>query len=477
MRLGLKILMVLGLTLALLVPLMMIRGTINERQAYREEAVRSVAASYAGEQTVAGPVLVVPYTERREVQRKNDKGQAYVDVVETSAQALYFPKTLAFDGRMQPSVRRLGLHEVRVYELSGHLVARFEATLPLPSQPGATLRLGQPVLSYGVRDVRGLVGAPKVSVAGRGMQVEQGLGYRPGPGVHVALAEAQPGATLAFDTRMDLTLGGTEALAIVPLGDSNRIAVDSPWPHPQFNGAFLPRKPSIGGKGFHAEWEISSLATGAQAQFVSGLQPGGGASALTADAAMPGIVEVAAADDASGGNGRPGALDLSRGLDAAGISLVEPVNVYSQADRATKYGVLFVVLTFTGFFMFELIKQLRVHPIQYLLVGLALAVFFLLLVSLSEHIAFGWAYACAAVACIGLLGFYVSFVLRSRVRGIGFAAMLGLLYAALYGLLVSEDNALVLGAGLLFLILAAIMVITRKVDWYQVQAMPVGRTG
>ena len=138
-----------------------------------------------------------------------------------------------------------------------------------------------------------------------------------------------------------------------------------------------------------------------------------------------------------------------------------------QADRASKYGLLFVLLTFVGFFMFELIKQLPIHPIQYGLVGLALAIFFLLLLSLGEHFAFGWSYLSAAVACIGLITFYLSAVLRSVVRALGFAAMLSTLYASLYGLLMSEDNALVLGAGLLFVILAALMAVTRKVDWYQ----------
>ena len=161
-------------------------------------------------------------------------------------------------------------------------------------------------------------------------------------------------------------------------------------------------------------------------------------------------------------------MEAPTGIDKVGLSLVEPVNLYSKVDRASKYGLLFVLLTFVGFFMFETIKQLPIHPIQYALVGLALAIFFLLLLSLSEHIAFGWAYLAAALACIGLIGFYVGNVLRSRARGLGFAAMLGLLYAALYGLLMSEDNALVLGAGLLFVVLAVIMVATRKVDWYQV---------
>jgi inner membrane protein len=124
------------------------------------------------------------------------------------------------------------------------------------------------------------------------------------------------------------------------------------------------------------------------------------------------------------------------------------------------------LLTFVGFFMFELIKSLRIHPIQYALVGLALAIFFLLLLGLSEHIAFGWAYLASSLACVGLLGAYTGAILRSARRGLGFAGALGLLYAALYGLLVSEDNALVLGALMLFAILATLMLVTRRIDWY-----------
>lgn len=168
---------------------------------------------------------------------------------------------------------------------------------------------------------------------------------------------------------------------------------------------------------------------------------------------------------------------LADGIDPIGLSLVDPLNVYSQADRAAKYGLLFVLLTFVVFFGFERIKQLPIHPIQYFLVGLALAIFFLLLVSLSEHVEFGFAYLLASLACIGLIALYLVAVLRSVPRAAGFAAMLATLYAAIYGLLVSEDNARVLGSGLLFGVLAAIMVVTRKVDWYQlagrrVQASP-----
>jgi len=350
---------------------------------------------------------------------------------------------------LKPGTRKRGLHEVRVYEWQGRADARFDALIPADADPLRPRRIGRPWLDYGLADVRGLMGTPRLRVAGAETMLEQGLGSRDGAGVHARLAAPRAGERLAFDSRLDFVLGGTESLALVPLGKRNRVALASSWPHPQFGGSFLPRTHAIGGKGFRAQWEVSSLATSAQAQYNAGRT-------------VPRMVNDAVGSPGTGAGGV--GVDA---IDAIGISLVDPVNIYSQVDRASKYGLLFVLLTFVGFFMFELIKQLPIHPIQYGLVGLALAIFFLLLLSLSEHIAFAWAYLVASVACIGLLGFYLSHVLRSRARGLGFAVMLATLYAALYGLLVSEDNALVLGSGLLFLILAAIMVVTRKVDWYE----------
>ena len=448
MRLGLKILLVLAMTLAILVPLMMIRGTINERQQYRVQAVDSIARSYAGAQSFVGPVLVVPFVETVEVEEKDAQGVTHKVLREQEGRWTYFPDTLDLAGVLKPGTRKRGLHEVRVYEWQGQADARFDATIPADTDPLRPRRIGRPWLSYGVADVRGLMGAPRLRVAGAETALEQGLGSRDGVGVHARLAAPRAGERLAFDTRLDFVLGGTESLALVPLGKRNRVALASTWPHPQFGGSFLPRTHAIDGKGFRARWEVSSLATSAQAQYNAGRT-------------VPRVM-----NDVAGTRGARADGIGVEGLDAIGISPVDPVNVYSQADRASKYGLLFVLLTFVGFFMFELIKQLPIHPIQYGLVGLALAIFFLLLLSLSEHIAFAWAYLVASIACIGLLGFYLSHVLRSRARGLGFAAMLATLYAALYGLLVSEDNALVLGSGLLFLILAAIMVVTRKVDWY-----------
>lgn len=431
MRLALKFVIVLFLTLAILLPLAMIRGTISERQQFRQQAVEEVTRSYAGAQDIAGPVLVVPYTEIIEVEERDDHGRLLSRKKQDGSigRWLFFPKRMQVRGNVKPSIRKLGLHEVRVYELQGELDAAFDVTVP-KEDPSHPRRIGVPWIDFGIGDVRGLVGAPKLQVSGRGARVLQGQLGRTDGGVHAMLAQGTGAdGRIAFPLRLDFALRGTESLAIAPLADDNRVVLDSPWPHPQFNGDFLPRTHRIDAKGFHAEWDVSSLASGAQAQYRAG---------------------------------------GDRHVDAIGLSLVEPVNLYSKVDRATKYGLLFVLLTFTGFFMLEMIKQLPIHPVQYALVGLALAIFFLLLLSLSEHIDFGLAYLAAAIACAGLIGFYLGNVLRSHARGIGFAATLGLLYAALYGLLVSEDNALVLGAGLLFAILAAIMVATRKIDWYQV---------
>lgn len=445
MRWGLKGVVVFFLTVLILIPLGMVNGLIAERERYRREAVASVARSHAGAQAVIGPVLVVPYTETVEVEETDARGEPRRVLRERSGQWTYFPEVLVLEGRLTPGTRKRGLHEVRVYELQGQLSARFDAAIPADADPLRPRRIGQPWLGYGFADVRGLTGAPRLQVNGMAATLEQGLGSREGGGIHARLAAPRAGERLALDARLAFALGGTESLAVVPLARANTVRLQSAWPHPSFGGSFLPRTRRVGADGFRAEWEVSSLATTAQAQYRAG---------VTAVTPVDG-------ERAFAPQGAPAALD------ALGVSLVDPVDVYAQADRASKYGLLFIVLTFTGFFLFELIRRQPIHPIQYGLVGLALAIFFLLLLGLSEHIAFGLAYLAAAAACIGLLGFYLAHVLHSRARGLAFAAMLGALYAALYGLLVSEDNALVLGSGLLFAILAAVMIVTRKVDWYR----------
>jgi len=421
-----------GLILLLLIPLLMIRGTVQDRQRYRDEAVERVSQSKAGEQRLLGPLRVVPWTQVRDVAVVDADGKRSVKRETENGYDVQTPKHLAISGELKPSQRSIGLFKVQVYSWHARLKAQFD-DLDYEAVEGRSY--GQPYLVVGIQDVRGLVGTPNLRTDGKALALQPGSLALAGQskGVHAllpALADARQGKlTDLHSVEMEFVLDGTQGLSIVPVGDDNQIALTSPWPHPLFGGRFLPNERRITEQGFQASWALSSLATGAQAQLFSGGE-----------------------------------------IDALRVDLVDPVDVYTQADRASKYGILFVVLTFVAFALFELIKRLPIHPLQYLLVGLALAIFFLLLLSLSEHIPFWQAYLVSAVACIGLQFFYLSGVLRSRGRAAGFASMLTVLYGALYGLLASEDNALLMGSLLLFGILAAIMWITRKIDWYELGA-------
>ena len=445
LKLLLRFLTIGGLVLLLLIPLMMIRGTIQEREAYRHQAVERVIEGTAGKQRVTGPIRVVPWTEVRRTEWQDDKGVKRYRDDKTSGHLMQMPKTLEVTGRLAPSERTVGLYKVRVYEWHADLAATFDPLLPGPST-GAERQYGTPYLVFGMSDVRGVAGTPELTVDGAKLPLKSGTGYLGArlDGIHAELPAVAAGRVAGQRVVMKLLLKGTESLSVVPLGDNNDIRIKSSWPHPKFEG-YSPSS-EVSGSGFNATWKISSLASNAQKQLRG---EDGGAS--QADRVV---------------DGRVLAAPLNSGVDALQVSLVDPIDVYTQADRASKYGILFVVLTFVGFALFELIKRLPIHPLQYLLVGLALAIFFLLLLSLSEHIAFWQAYLVSAAACIGLQFVYLSGVLQSWLRAAGFATMLTLLYGVLYGLLVSEDNALLMGSLLLFGILAVIMWVTRKVDWY-----------
>jgi inner membrane protein len=445
LKLLLRFLTIGGLVLLLLIPLMMIRGTIQEREAYRHQAVERVIEGTAGKQRVTGPIRVVPWTEVRRTEWLDDKGIKRFREEKTTGHLLQMPKTLGVTGRLAPSERAVGLYKVRVYEWHADLEATFEPALPGPAATGAVRQYGTPYLVFGISDVRGVAGTPELKVDGAALPLKSGTGYLGArlDGIHAELPAVAAGRVAGQQVAMKLLLKGTESLSVVPLGDNNDIHIKSNWPHPKFEG-YSPSS-EVSGSGFNATWKISSLASNAQKQ----LRGEDGQ-----DARADRIVD-----------GRVLAAPLNSSVDALHVSLVDPIDVYTQADRASKYGILFV-LTFVGFALFELIKRLPIHPLQYLLVGLALAIFFLLLLSLSEHIAFWQAYLVSAAACIGLQFVYLSGVLQSWLRAAGFATMLTLLYGVLYGLLVSEDNALLMGSLLLFGILAVIMWVTRKVDWY-----------
>jgi inner membrane protein len=236
---------------------------------------------------------------------------------------------------------------------------------------------------------------------------------------------------LPIDFNLKLSFAGQERLSIAPIADQTNASLTSPWPHPAFGGRFLANTRTVSAQGFDAQWANSSLASSARAQLIA----------------------------AKDGRGEPPA-------DSFNVSLGQPVNVYSLSTRAAKYGALFVGLVLMAAFMFELLRKLRLHSVQYGLVGLSIALFFLLLLALSEKMAFWLAYACGASASVLLLAVYFSAVLKGWRRGVSLGAYVAVLYAALYGLLSSESNALRLGALLLFGLVSLLMIATRRLDWY-----------
>ncbi len=445
LKLLLRFAIVGGLVLLLLVPLLLIRSTINERERYRDEAIERVSQSWAGAQSLTGPVRVLPWTQQREVEIAAEGNNPRRTELHTEhGYDLQMPTRLNVQGNLRPDERTVGLFKVPVYKWEAKLQAEFADT-NYAAMPGRSY--GRPYLALGISDVRGLVGTPNLRVDGKAVQLQPGTGVmeETSKGLHASLAPLTDSTQGVLrdgnKVELELVLGGTRSLSIAPIGDDTRVNLGSTWQHPLFGGSFLPTERSVDASGFRAEWAVSSLASAAQAQLTQAIRNEGG------------------------------------NVESLNVALVDPVDTYTQVDRASKYGILFVLLTFVGFALFELIKQLKIHPLQYLLVGLALAIFFLLLLSLSERIAFWQAYLIAAAACIGLQGFYLSGVLHSWKRGVGFATMLTLLYGVLYVLLISENNALLMGSLLLFGILAVIMWITRKVDWYELGNRAVARQG
>ncbi len=439
-----KIAIMLGLTLALLIPINMINNLAGERENRQQQVVNEIAASSAGPQKLFGPVLVVPYnehwTEVVETLRDNTPVRDLVQRVET--RYLYFlPEHLDMKGDLATETKQRGLFKVRSYvvnfSIKGDVKLPAAYGQPKP-QHGGQLAFGRPYVGVALSDMRGVLQAPGLAWADKTYAFEQGSGLpvEDVNGMHAQLDDmpVEFGET-SLPFAFDLKLRGIESLDFIPAGKQTQIEISSAWQHPSFYGRFLPDPQSqqIGAEGFHALWNVDALASNV-AQSINNLRS-------------------------------------INGYDSFGIRLMEPINVYSLSDRASKYGFLFVCLTFAAIFLLEILKNLAIHPAQYALVGLALAMFFLLLLSLSEHLDFQLAYCLASAACVSLISVYLSAVLRSVKRGATAGGLLAALFASLYALLQSEDNALMLGSLLMFVLLSMAMLSTRRLDWYRLSSV------
>ncbi len=438
-----------------LIALTRIEWLVAERAGRAGEAVRGVEQSHAAAQAVVGPLLQRACTEEWTSETGAGTSRAVTNE-KRDFTLVQVPNRLAIDSRTKADPLYRGLFKVNAYVGHAGVTASFANLAPLQPQaehPGGRLKCDAPVLFVALSDVRG-VRAASVTMDDAAFDVAPGTASEKYPrGFHATLAAARAEGDAAAQplvAKLSLDLIGTSQLAWVPAAGSTQWTLASDWPHPSFGGQFVPEQRDVRADGFGATWNLSALATSAPADVARGL-----------DLCRPSAAAVDANADGDAGDAKP-----ANCLDTMSVAFIDPVNPYVLSSRAVKYDLLFVALTFIAVGLIEVLSGRRVHPVQYLLVGMALSVFFLLLMSLSEHLVFEIAYAIAAAACALLLGFYAASMLGRRLAGAAFGAGIALLYGLLYALLQLEQNALVIGSVMLFAALAVVMTLTRRIDWY-----------
>jgi len=415
---------------ALLIPLGMVNDLVYERAERSRQVETELAGQWGSEQTVAGPVLLVPYT-LWQAPAAGGAAQA------STHYAHVLPERLTIAAGVDPEHRYKSIYDVLLYASRIHLEARFAAPdLAAKGVAPGDIRWAEASLVLGVSDSRGVRGLA-ATLDGRDLTLLPGTprGALFPIGAHARLGDRGP---TAHAVAIDLTLDGIRGLAFLPVGSDSTITVESPWPHPDFAGGFLPAERSIRPDGFTARWAISALSRAYPALWLG--------------------------DE----------LDFGKLDDGAvGVRLVQPGNAYQQTDRVTKYGVLVIALTFAAIFLVGLWRGGQAHLVQYALVGAALCLFYLLLLSLAEHITFGWAYLIAAAVDLAMVALYVGATV-GRAAGWALAGLLALVQGYIYVLLGLEDYALLAGTIGLLVMLAAIMILTRRIDWFALDTLRPG---
>ena len=435
-----KLLGVGALVLVLLVPLAMITGVLNERLARRNEAVADITSSWGKEQNVIGPVLGIPFQYRFKAVKEVPLAEGRVErreVEETAmANAYFLPQLLKIGGEVQTQTLHRGIYDAAVFRAQLVVSGKFA-----PPDFGALkidprdMLWKDAFVTIAVNDLRGTREALILDWGGTKRALLPGSqvpGYTTG-------ATASLGADKPIDSDVEFSItldfNGSDGIFFAPFGVQNEAALKSNWPDPAFRGAFLPADRSVRSDGFNANWKVSYYGRDYPQQWTS-----------------------------RGGNERFNVQVVTN--SRFGAQFLSILDAYRYVERSIKYGVLFLVLVFTTFFLFEVTARQKIHPFQYLMVGAALCLFYLLLLSISEFIGFGWAYLIAAAASTILITWYCRFFLGGGVRTLMIGAGLAGVYTFLYITLQQQDYALLMGAIALFIVLAVVMYVTRKVDWY-----------
>ncbi|CCH02244.1 Inner membrane protein creD [Fibrella aestuarina BUZ 2] len=428
------------LILVLLIPTTMLQTLISERESTRNTAVAEVSGKWGGVQTISGPILSVPYT----VVEKDEKGKES----RYTAYAHVLPDDLRITGTLQPEQRNRGLFQVMLYNT--RLLLR--GTLPRPDMERlgidpAAVQWNRAFVSVGISDMKGIKDEVQLRVSSGGGAL-QPLTVEPGVPTDDVLASGinarvPLGDSLRFDC--ELNLNGSTDLYFMPFGKQTTVSLTSPWATPSFVGASLPDQRTVSASGFGAQWKVL--------QYNRNYPQQGLGAFLTHRSPSEEGVTVSAAVGTE-----------------FGVRLLTPVDEYQKTMRSAKYAVMFILITFTAFFFVEVLDKRRIHPIQYLLVGFAICLFYLLLLAISEHMSFNLAYFISAATVLAMITFYVRYVFENTRLTALFSGILALLYGFYFSLLQLEDYSLLLGTLGLALILGTIMYLTRRINWYQAYA-------
>ena len=441
---GMKMLLALLVGAVLTIPLFAVYLLVYDRQSQSETARSSIAEGWGGPQTLAGPLLVIPYS-LPVTETVQENGKPVIRTTTQRRELFIAPETLDLDTRIKPDRRTRSIYESVVYDadISG------SASFRLPPDAArivdlATLEYDKAELRFGVADPRGLKPANRITIDGQPAAAQPGNGVAAtGGSGFFANLDASALRERALTAKFAFALRGHSVVALAPRAGATRWTVTSPWQHPSYTGGFLPETRENTAEGFSATYRISNLALGT--------------TLVTTSDSPAESREPQPAYDSRGPGAAPSAT--------AQVGLIQPVDLYAQVNRSVKYGFLFIGFTFMAFLLFDVVAGVRVSAVEYLLVGAGLVLFFVLLLAFAEVIGFAPAYAVAAGGVIALLTAYSAAVLGSRRRAGFIAGLLVALYGVLYILLSLEAYSLLIGSLLLFAALAAVMYLTRNLDW------------
>lgn len=415
------------LVLALLIPTFLIMYLVNERKERKQEVTKEISNKWSASQTITGPFLIVPYTEVE----SNVQVKKYLYIL---------PEVLDINGNIEPEIRYRSIYKVPVYTTKPLLLkGKFSKnSLNAVNVNTALIRWNESRLCIGITDLKGLK-EQVIKWNGQPLAMEAGMPESSiaEQGINTLLPLDSSFLTGEYDFSVQLNLQGSEELSFTPMGSSTSVHLASKWNNPAFDGRYLPDTEKVNKNSFEADWKISQFNRDFPKTFANSSN-----------------------------------MKYSVAASAFGVVLLSPFDAYAQTMRSLKYAILIIALTFFAYFFTEIFQRRPVHPLQYILIGMALVVFYTLLLSLSEYILFPTAYLTAASATIILLGWYTYSIFKKGSTTFIFALLLSALYTFIYVLIQMQDNALLFGSIGLFILLALAMYLSRKIDWNGIDRKP-----